>query len=192
MILLKTTEYTKKLICSLKTLPWVEAVKNGKRKTKKEIKSEGSNLNVFLIRAWKCFSLRKSLQTCIKLHSFFFVCFYPLVLFSLLCWETEKREGEPPAGLEEAALRAPSWRKSPLVSSVEESTYSCRSKWGRAHLTDAGKEGTGLVGESLTGFFPATGCAPHVSLLHAVHLSALLRLPTGFPGSWCWFRCRRY
>lgn len=39
----------------------------------------------------------------------------------------------------------------------------------------------GLVGESLTGFFPATGCAPHVSLLHAVHLSALLCLAAGFP-----------
>lgn len=43
-----------------------------------------------------------------------------------------------------------------------------------------GKE-AGLVSESLTGFFPATGCAPHVPLLHAVYLSALLCLAAGFP-----------
>lgn len=57
---------------------------------------------------------------------------------------------------------------------------SCHSRARKSSSRGHGKW-TGLVGESLTGFFPATGCAPHVPLLHAIYLSALLRLTTGFP-----------
>lgn len=34
----------------------------------------------------------------------------------------------------------------------------------------------GSVGESLAGFLPAAGGAPHVAVLHPVHLTALLAL----------------
>lgn len=37
------------------------------------------------------------------------------------------------------------------------------------------------VGESLTGLFPAAGRAPHVAVLHPVHLAALLPLATHLP-----------
>lgn len=37
------------------------------------------------------------------------------------------------------------------------------------------------VGESLTGLFPAAGGAPHVTVLHPVHLTALLPLATHLP-----------
>lgn len=49
--------------------------------------------------------------------------------------------------------------------------------------------GGGLIGESLAGFFPAAGCAPHVPFLHAVHLPTLLCLSPGFPGSRGRFGC---
>lgn len=122
MILLKTTEYTKKLICSLKTLPWVEAVKNGKRKTKKEIKSEGSNLNVFLIRAWKCFSLRKSLQTCIKLHSFFCLFLPTSFSFSFVFGNGKERR------------RTPCWAGGSSTESSIMKKISPRLLSGRVHL----------------------------------------------------------
>lgn len=38
-----------------------------------------------------------------------------------------------------------------------------------------------LVGEALTGLFPATGCAPLVLALHSVHLAALFGLATTLP-----------
>lgn len=37
------------------------------------------------------------------------------------------------------------------------------------------------VGESLAGLFPAAGSAPHVAVLHPVHLTALLPLATHLP-----------
>lgn len=37
------------------------------------------------------------------------------------------------------------------------------------------------VGESLAGFFPAAGSAPHVAVLHPVNLTALLPLATHLP-----------
>lgn len=135
-------------------------------------------------------SLKKSLQTCIKfffLADFFVFCLYLPLIFSLRVWKRKKRESEPPAGLEEAALKSSFVKKSPQWKSPPR----CRS--GKSQRSSCGqRKGAGLVGESLTGLFPATGCAPHVSLLHAVHLSALLCLPTGFPVSWCRFRWRRY
>lgn len=41
--------------------------------------------------------------------------------------------------------------------------------------------GVGSVGESLTGLFPAAGGAPHVAVLHPVHLTALLPLAAHLP-----------
>lgn len=37
------------------------------------------------------------------------------------------------------------------------------------------------VDEPLAGLFPAAGGAPHVSVLHPIHLPALLALPPGLP-----------
>lgn len=37
------------------------------------------------------------------------------------------------------------------------------------------------VGKSLAGLFPAAGRAPHVAVLHPVHLTALLPFTTNFP-----------
>lgn len=39
----------------------------------------------------------------------------------------------------------------------------------------------GSVQEALAGLLPPAGCAPLVSVLNAVHLTALLGLSTGFP-----------
>lgn len=129
--------------------------------------------------------LEQSIQTCIKIfslslsrsffkmfvlkHQFCFVFVFgngkewrrnPLLGWRKQCWELHCEE-------------------TPLISSVEVST-SLSLLEGKSSYRRP-RKGTLLVGESLTGLFPTTGCAPHVSLLHAVHLSALLRLPTGFP-----------
>lgn len=45
----------------------------------------------------------------------------------------------------------------------------------------AGPRSPGSVGEPLTGFLPATGRAPQVPVLHAVHLPALSALSPGLP-----------
>lgn len=39
------------------------------------------------------------------------------------------------------------------------------------------------VGESLAGFFPAAGGAPHVPVLHPVHLAAFLPLAAHLPAA---------
>ena len=163
------------------------------RVRKQKIKSEGSESNskCFAFRhsskKWKCFSLRKKVlkpaQSSFFLLIFFFFffdCFYPPVFFFLFVLGKRKTE---------KAIPMLGWRKQHRELRCEEITpcllwwtspSSCRSQLRKSSSRGCGK-GTRLVGESLTGFFPATGCAPHVSLLHAVHLAALLRLPTGFP-----------
>ena len=49
-----------------------------------------------------------------------------------------------------------------------------RSVWGEIGARTS-------VGETLAGLLPAAGCAPHVAILHAVHLPALLALSPGLP-----------
>ena len=49
-----------------------------------------------------------------------------------------------------------------------------RSVWG-------GLGAPASVNETLAGLLPAAGCAPHVPVLHAVHLPALLALSPGLP-----------
>lgn len=50
---------------------------------------------------------------------------------------------------------------------------------GREQRGGAG--GTGSVQEALAGLLPAAGCTPLVPVLDAIHFTALLSLPTGFP-----------
>lgn len=127
MILWWKTEYTKKLICSLSTSPWVEAVKNGKWKTKDQIRGFRIQFKCFVFphsSKWKCFSLTKCLQTCIKfffLADFFFVYFYPPVLFSLCIWKHKREKVIPLLG----------WRKEHLELRHEEIS---RLLSGRVHL----------------------------------------------------------
>lgn len=166
------------------------------RVEKQKIKSEGSESNskCFAFRhsskQWKRFSLRKKVlkpaQSSFFLLIFFLDCFYPPVFFFFVLGKRKTEKAIPMLG----------WRKQHRELRCEEifpcllwwtSPSSCCSELRKSSSCGWGK-GTGLVGESLTGFFPTTGCAPHVSLLHAVHLAALLRLPTGFPGSGCRFR----
>lgn len=86
-------------------------MKNGKRKTK--IKSEGSNWNVFLIHEFQSQKKSPNLRKVLFFLLIFCRLFLPTNCIFSLCLETEKREGEPPVMLEEAALRAPSWRNLP-------------------------------------------------------------------------------
>lgn len=119
MLLWWTTKDAKKLICSLRNLPWCEAVKNGKWKT--NIKSEAS----FRIQFTCLFSLfvkqSKNVTVLEKVSKPAYIFFFLLIFFIVLpisfilslCLETEKRKDKPPAGLKEAALRAPSGKISP-------------------------------------------------------------------------------
>lgn len=94
---------------------------------KQKIKSSNLYVSSFIKQSENVSVLEKvskPAQGSFFLLIFFFVClFLPTSFIFSLYLETEKREGEPPAGLEEAALRAPSWRNlPPSISSVEEST----------------------------------------------------------------------
>lgn len=130
--------------------------------------------------------LMKMFQSSKSLKSYFFllisfVCFYPPILFSLCGCKQGREKANALLGWRSRALHR---GETPplLLSGRVRLQLSLRARKNSSHRHG---KGTGLVCESLTGFFPATGCAPHVSLLHAVHLSALLCFPTGFPGSWC-------
>lgn len=143
---------------------------------KQKINLEGSNVLFFLICQSENVSVlekvsKPALSSFVLMIFFFTHQFYFLFVFG----NGKERRRAGGSGTESSVMKtppppSPQWKSPPSChSEVRNSTSHGHGKW------------TGLVGESLTGFFPATGCAPHVSLLHAIYLSALLRLTTGFP-----------
>lgn len=141
---------------------------------KQKIKLEDSNVLFFLIHQRENVSVlekvsKSALSSFVLMIFFFFFTHQFYFLFVFGNGKERRRAGG--SGTESSVVPpSPQWKSPPSChSEVRNSTSHGHGKW------------TGLVGESLTGFFPATGCAPHVSLLHAIYLSALLRLTTGFP-----------
>lgn len=116
-----------------------------------------------------------------------------------LCTEATAPHGAPVRACREGALSGGLFPTCPLpraggsvgpvaaeVLRVRTQTHGgksrrCFARRRAAALWAAGPRSPGSVGEPLTGLLPATGRAPQVPVLHAVHLPALSALSPGLP-----------